>query len=213
MRRLLLCGLSSVRARICRYFDRSPLRIKVRPVRVAISLSRARKRPDRSLGAVKASRASNLMEGSTRVYISVVCMLEWPSHRETFRRSFVASKTVSAQLCLSTWGDIRLVASDEQRLVAATTCFSRIYSKPARVKGSRRALRKSSGTRRPHRSPLPRPQAHVCLAMDDGWRRPLRAEVDPGPQARRHDPAIRPPLCQLQEGDGRANGADLGQTC
>ncbi len=40
-----------------------------------MSLSLARKRPDRSLGGVIASRASSLMDGSARVYISVVCML------------------------------------------------------------------------------------------------------------------------------------------
>jgi hypothetical protein len=74
MRCLLLCGPLR-ESRICRYLDRFSLRVKIRPVRVAISLSLARKRPDRSFGAVMASRASNLMEGSTRVYISVVCML------------------------------------------------------------------------------------------------------------------------------------------
>lgn len=71
---LIVMRLSSLGAQINRYPDRIALRIKVRPVRVAISLSLARKRPDLSFGAVTASRASNLIEGSTRVYISVVCM-------------------------------------------------------------------------------------------------------------------------------------------
>ena len=67
MRRVLLCGLSSVRARNHRYPGRFSLRIKERLVREAISLSLARKRPDRSFGAMTASSASSLMEGSTRV--------------------------------------------------------------------------------------------------------------------------------------------------
>jgi hypothetical protein len=49
-------------------------RIKERLVREAMSLSLARKRPDRSFGAVTALSASSLIEGSARVYISVVCI-------------------------------------------------------------------------------------------------------------------------------------------
>jgi hypothetical protein len=51
------------------------------------------------------------------VYISVVSMLAWPSHRETFRKSFVACKTVSAQVCLSTCGDPTLADAILDRLV------------------------------------------------------------------------------------------------
>jgi len=58
-----------------RYFDRCSRRIKAGVVREAISLSLARKRPDRRFGAVTATSASSLMDGSARVYISVVCML------------------------------------------------------------------------------------------------------------------------------------------
>jgi IstB-like ATP binding protein len=71
----------------------------------ATSLSVALKRPERSFRAATDSSASNFTEWSMRVYISVICMLAWPSHRETFRKSFVACKTVSAQVCLRTCGD------------------------------------------------------------------------------------------------------------
>ena len=64
----------STRARLFRYFERSSRRIKERLVREAMSLSLARKRPDRSFGAVTALSASSLIEGSARVYISVVCI-------------------------------------------------------------------------------------------------------------------------------------------
>ena len=43
-------------------------------------------------------------DGSTRVYIPVVCVCAWPSQSETFRRSLVACRTVNAQLCLKTCG-------------------------------------------------------------------------------------------------------------
>jgi hypothetical protein len=49
-------------------FDRLIHRIKEEPlVREAISLSLARKRPERSEGGVTASRASSLIDGSARV--------------------------------------------------------------------------------------------------------------------------------------------------
>jgi Tn3 transposase DDE domain-containing protein len=70
------------------------LRVTGDDVKEAISLSVALKRPDRSFGAIIASKASSLTEGSARVYISVVCMCAWPSQRETFRRSLVACSTV-----------------------------------------------------------------------------------------------------------------------
>ena len=69
MRRVLLCGLSSLRAQSFRHSERYSLRIKERLVREAISLSLARKRPDRSFGGVTASSASSLIDGSARVYI------------------------------------------------------------------------------------------------------------------------------------------------
>src|ERR1051326_3085166 len=56
-------------------------------------------------------------------------MLACRSHKETFLRSFVASNTVSAQLCLRTCGDIRFAARDGQRFVAESKCLSRMYSK------------------------------------------------------------------------------------
>jgi hypothetical protein len=54
---------------------------------------------------------------SMRVYISVVCMQAWLSHSETFRKSLVACKTVSAQACLSPYGDPSLADSILNRLV------------------------------------------------------------------------------------------------
>ena len=72
--RMDLMRTLSTRARLFRYFERSSRRIKERLVREAMSLSLARKRPDRSFGAVTALSASSLIEGSARVYISVVCI-------------------------------------------------------------------------------------------------------------------------------------------
>src|SRR5215831_15910155 len=65
MRRILLCGLPS--ARNHRYPGCFSLRIKEGVVKDAMSLSLAWKRPDLSFGAVTASRASSLIDGSTRV--------------------------------------------------------------------------------------------------------------------------------------------------
>ena len=123
------------------------LRIREPACSEAISLSVALKRPERSFGATTDSRASSFTEGSARVYISVVCMFACPSHRATFRRSFVACKTVSAQVCRSTCGETRFVDREGQRFSAVRTCLRRMYSNPERVIGSLRALRNSSGTK------------------------------------------------------------------
>jgi len=68
MQRILLCGLSSLRAQLLRYFARRSRRIEERDVREAISLSLARNRPDLNFGAVTASRASSFMDGSALLY-------------------------------------------------------------------------------------------------------------------------------------------------
>src|SRR4051794_23555718 len=74
-------------------------------------------------------------------------MLECPSQSETFRRSLVACRMVSAQVCRSTCGEILLFARVGQRALAVLTCLRKIYSKPARVIASLRAFRNSSGLR------------------------------------------------------------------
>jgi hypothetical protein len=123
------------------------LRIRVPALREAISLSVALKRPERTLGGTIESRASNFTEGSARVYISVVCIFACPSQRANFRRSLVACKTVSAQVCRSTCGETLFVDREEQRCSAVRACLRRMYSNPERVMGSPRALIKSSGTK------------------------------------------------------------------
>lgn len=133
----MLCGAPSEEAPPERHFDGSVLRITERDVNDAISLSVALKRPDRSCGAIIASRASSLTEGSARVYISVVCMCAWPSHSDTFRRSLVACSTVRAHVCLSTCGDTRFVDREGHAFTAVWTYLSRMYSKPERVRGWR----------------------------------------------------------------------------
>ena len=103
MQTVLLCGVPSSETHWLVILDQFLLRIKEPDVSDAISLSLALKRPERSVGGITDSRASNFTDGSTRVYISVVCMCAWPSHSETFRRSLVACRTVRAQvwrLCL-----------------------------------------------------------------------------------------------------------------
>ncbi len=114
--------------------------------REAISSSVALNRPDRNFGGTTDSRASSLIEGSARVYISVVCMFACPSQRETFRRSLVASRTVRAQVCRRTCGEMRFFDRDGQLTAAVRACLQRMYSKPERVIGSPRALKNSSGT-------------------------------------------------------------------
>ena len=98
MRSRWLCGASGEEAPPEGHFDGVMLRITERDVNEAISLSVALKRPDRSVGAIIASRASSFTDGSARVYISVVCMWACPSHSETLRRSLVACSTVRAQV-------------------------------------------------------------------------------------------------------------------
>ena len=144
---ILLCGVRSSRTPPTGHLDHFLLRITI-PVRnSAISLSVALKRPERSFGATTDSRASSFIEGSVRVYISVVCMFACPSQRATFRRSLVACRSVSAQVCRSTCGETRFVDSEGQRFTAVWTCLRRMYSKPKRVIGSPRALRNSSGAK------------------------------------------------------------------
>ena len=74
------------------HLDGFSLRIKEPACSEAMSLSVALKRPVRNFGGMTDSSASSLTVGSARVYISVVCILECPSQRETFRRSLVACK-------------------------------------------------------------------------------------------------------------------------
>ena len=122
------------------------LRIIVAVSSATINSSVALKRPERSFGGTKDSKASSFIEGSARVYISVVCIFACPSQRETFRKSLVASRTVKAQVWRNTCGEIRLPAKDGQHLVAVRVCLPKMYSKPERVIGSPRALKNSSGT-------------------------------------------------------------------
>src|SRR5439155_20215207 len=133
MRSPMLCGASGGETPRDGQIERVVLRITDCDVKEAISLSVALKRPDRSFGAIIASRASSFTDGSARVYISVVCMCAWPSHNDTFRRSLVAWRTVRAQVCLRTCGDTRFVDKEGQILVAVSTCFFRMYSNPERV--------------------------------------------------------------------------------
>ena len=78
--------------------DTFSLRIKEPALKEAISLSVALNRPMRNFGAEVDSSDSSFTVGSARVYISVDCRLECPSHSETFRRSLVACKILNAQL-------------------------------------------------------------------------------------------------------------------
>ena len=119
--------------------------IKVRVSSTAINSSVALKRPERSLGGTTDSSASSFTEGSTRVYISVVCIFACPSQRETFRKSLVASRTVKAQVWRSTCGEMRFPDKDGQHFAAMRACLSKMYSKPERVIGSPRAFKNSSG--------------------------------------------------------------------
>jgi hypothetical protein len=128
-----------------RYFVVFLPRTKEPACREAISSSVALKRPDRSFGATMASKASSLTDGSARVYISVVCIFTCPSQRDTLRMSPVAWRTVSAQVCHSTCGEMHFDEREEQRFEAVLACLRRMYSKPERVMGWPRALRNSSG--------------------------------------------------------------------
>jgi hypothetical protein len=75
---------------------------------------------------------------------SVVCVLSWPSHRATLRKSAVAWSMFSAQVRRRPWGDTDLPRSDGQTTQALPACLGRRYSKPSRVIRFPRALRKSS---------------------------------------------------------------------
>jgi DNA replication protein DnaC len=105
------------------YFADDLLRIKLPALSEAINSSVALKRPERSFGAMTDSSASSFTEGSARVYISVVCILACPSQRETFRRSLVACRIVSAQVCLNTCGLTRFVVNDGHCADAASACL------------------------------------------------------------------------------------------
>ena len=142
----LLCGARFLRAPSIGHIDVFLLRITAPAFREAMSSSVALKRPDRSVGGTTDSRASSLIVGSARVYISVVCMFACPSQRETFRRSLVACRTVRAQVCRSTCGEMRFFDRDGQLTAPVRACLPRMYSKPERVIGSPRALQNSSGT-------------------------------------------------------------------
>ena len=144
------------------HFDVLSLCIKEPARNDAISLSVALKRPERSFGGMIDSRASSFTVGSARVYISVVCILACPSQRETFRRSLVACKIVIAQLCLSQCGETRFDNRDGQCFAAVWTCLRRMYSKPERVRGLRRALTRSS---RPCTVPLTASQARSAAVV------------------------------------------------
>src|ERR1700745_170093 len=71
---VLLCRVGSDGPPPRSHFQGFLLRISVAFLSDAISLSEALKRPERSFGGTTASMASSLSDGSTRVYISVVCV-------------------------------------------------------------------------------------------------------------------------------------------
>src|SRR5215469_1340359 len=146
MRCVLLRGACLQEAVPISHFEGFLLGIKVAASSHAINLSEALKGPERSFGGTTDSKASSFTAGSTRVYISVVCVFAWPSHSATFRRSFVACRKVKAQVCLRTCGCTRFVVSEGQCCFAVRTCLRRMYSNPERVKDSPRALTNSSGT-------------------------------------------------------------------
>ena len=102
---------------------------------MARSLSGAWKRPRRSEGATLASSTASFSVESTRRYTSVDFTLAWPSHKATLRTSRVAASVCIAQVCLRTWGDIRLAAIDGQAATPVLTCLVRICSKPERLSG------------------------------------------------------------------------------
>ena len=112
MQSVLLRGVCLQEAPPVSHFEDFLLGIKGADRSNAISLSVTLKRPERSFGGTTDSRASSFTDGSTRKYISVVCIFAWPSHRETFRRSFVACRIANAQVCLRTCGCTRFVASE-----------------------------------------------------------------------------------------------------
>src|ERR1700731_110594 len=60
--------------------------------------------------------------------------------------SRVAWSMITAKLCRSLWGDTERPLKEVQLLVAAQTCLSRMYSKPARVIAAASAFTNNSGT-------------------------------------------------------------------
>jgi hypothetical protein len=137
MQSALLCGASSSEAPLAGHREGFSLRITDGDVSEAMSASGALNRPDRSVGGITDSRASNFTEGSARVYISVVCRCACPSQSATFRRSLVACRTVRAQVCRNTCGDTRFVDRVGQRRRAVWTCLRRMYSNPTGSRGHR----------------------------------------------------------------------------
>ena len=123
----LLCGAHCLRAPPTCHFGVFLLRINDPFRNEAISLSVALKRPLRNFGATIDSSASSFTEASARVYISVVCMFACPSQRETFRKSLVACRTVSAQVCRSTCGETRFVNREGQWFAAVRTCLRKMF--------------------------------------------------------------------------------------
>src|SRR5260370_4327117 len=132
MRCVLLRGACLQHARPVGHFDGFLVDIKVAASSHAINLSEALKRPERSFGGTTDSKASSFTAGSTRVYISVVCVFAWPSHSATFRRSFVTCRKVKAQMGLRTCGCTRFVVSEGKCCFAVRTCLRRMYSQPER---------------------------------------------------------------------------------
>src|SRR5271166_968718 len=178
MRCVLLRGACLQHAGPVDHFEGFLVDIKVAASSHAINLSVALKRTERSFGGTTDSKVSSFTAGSTRVYISVVCVFAWPSHSATFRRSFVACRTVKAQVCLRTCGYTRFVVSEGQRCFAVRTCLRRMYSKPERVKDSPRALTNSSGT---GTVPLAANQARSAevVVFHNGRHRSLRPSTRP----------------------------------
>ncbi len=80
MRCVLLRGACLQHARQVGHFDGFLVDIKVAASSHAINLSEALKRPEHSFGGTTDSKASSFTAGSTRVYISVVCVFAGPSH-------------------------------------------------------------------------------------------------------------------------------------
>src|SRR5436309_3257135 len=78
--------------------------------------------------------------------MSVVDCCACPSQRDTLRISPVAWRMLSAHVCRSVWGEIRLSRSAGHCARAVPVCLRRTYANPARVMSRPRALRKSSGT-------------------------------------------------------------------
>jgi hypothetical protein len=77
MRCVLLRGACLQHAGPVDHFEGFLVDIKVAASSHAINLSVALKRPERSFGGTTDSKVSSFTAGSTRVYISVVCVFAW----------------------------------------------------------------------------------------------------------------------------------------